>query len=183
MCSTPLLSELQICTRCRVTEYHFKKNYSLFPYDGTVRELIYQYKFKGRKNIAAVFARFLAEAYRQRFKGETVVLAPPGTAGVKTRGWDHVAVVGGVLRKRYNVPVVRCLKRLPGAAQKELNFSQRKENIRGKISCTGKNLPVGGAVLLLDDVFTTGVTADECSSVLLRAGVGSVSVLTIAIDE
>jgi predicted amidophosphoribosyltransferase len=53
-------------------------------------------------------------------------------------------------------------------------------NIKGQISFSGR---IGlSKVVLLDDIFTTGATADECARVLLAAGAGRVDVLTLAMD-
>ncbi len=62
--------------------------------------------------------------------------------------------------------------------QKELNFSQRAENLRGSVSC-GADVS-GMTVLLIDDVLTTGATADECTRALKAAGAKAVYVATLA---
>jgi predicted amidophosphoribosyltransferase len=70
--------------------------------------------------------------------------------------------------------------------QKGLHFQERLENIRGTIRLreVGKRLEgLPERVVLLDDIFTSGATADECTRVLRLAGVREVYVLTLAMEE
>jgi len=177
-----LLSEADLCTRCRQTHFHFFSNHSLFEYRGVVKELIYQFKFKRRRRIALVFAHFLADAYALRYSGLPVVPVPPRAASVRRRGWDHVEQLALILERQHGVAVLRCLKRVGGRPQKSLGFQERLQNIQGRIRLKRTREDLPESVVLLDDLFTTGATAEECSRVLSEAGVGRVFVLTIALD-
>ena len=74
------------------------------------------------------------------------------------------------------------LVRRRGRAQKGLQYQARLENIRGTVELrrAAKQLP--DRVVLIDDIFTTGSTADECARVLRQGGVNKVFVLTLALD-
>jgi competence protein ComFC len=75
-----------------------------------------------------------------------------------------------------------CLRRLAGKSQKILNFEERRENIKGKISVILDRLPENNTALLIDDIFTTGATMNECARVLKEAGLQRIYSITLALD-
>lgn len=181
ICSLPLISEQVLCTRCRKRQYAFGRNLSVFEYRGPARELLYQYKFRNRRRLAGTLAGFLAPVLRAQFPGLVLVPVPASTSAVRRRGWDPVAVIARCLRLRHGFRVRRCLARRAGTPQKSLRYEQRLENLRGTVRLTGRGVPAPRLVLL-DDVFTTGATANECAAVLLRSGARQVDVVSLALD-
>jgi ComF family protein len=182
-CSYRLISENLVCTRCRKTDYFFDSNYSLFEYTGAIKELLYHYKFKGRQTIARLFARLIGEKTTELYPGLPLVPVPSSKRSKKKRGCDHIKTIVNLVERRFGAGIVDVLARTTDIPQKELNYTGRIENLKGKIIYTGKNPHPGlsGAVLI-DDVFTTGATASECARVLKENGVRNVYVITIAID-
>jgi ComF family protein len=179
ICSLPLLSEQLLCTRCRQRKYAFESNLSLFEYQGDLRELLYQYKFRNRLRLAGVLAGFYAQALRAGFPGVVLVPAPANPQAVRRRGWDPVERVCRVLEQTHGFAACRALERRAGPAQKLLGYEERLLNLRGTIRLRAR---IPGEPLLLDDVFTTGATASECARLLRLAGAARVRVLTLAID-
>lgn len=74
------------------------------------------------------------------------------------------------------------LERRSAAAQKALRYEARLENIRGSVALSPAVPKLPHRVVLIDDIFTTGATANECAGVLRRGGVDKVFVLTLAVD-
>ena len=179
VCSLPLISEAELCTRCRRREFQFDDNLSLFEYQGAIRELLYQYKFRNRLQLARILAGFYAQALRAGFPGAVLIPAPANPQAVRRRGWDPVERLCRVLQREYGFPVRRTLERGAGPAQKLLGYEERRLNLRGTIALRGGT---PGELVLIDDVFTTGATASECARLLLAGGASRVRVLTLAID-
>jgi ComF family protein len=179
VCSLPLLSEKRLCTRCRKREYEFEANLSLFEYRDEIRELLYQYKFRNRLRLAGVLAEFYARALRASFPGAVLVPAPASPQAVRRRGWDPVERICRVLEREYGFAAGRALARRPGPAQKLLGYEERLRNLRGTIRL---RQPPAREPVLIDDVFTTGATANECARLLRQGGALRVRVLTLAID-
>ena len=84
---------------------------------------------------------------------------------------------GGDLTK-----VLTLLTRRAGAAQKGLHYRERLANIRGTITLRRNAASVPQRVVLIDDIFTSGATADECARVLKQGGAREVHVLTLALE-
>ncbi len=100
----------------------------------------------------------------------------------KKKGWDQVEHIVKILNKRYSIKSENVLCKTGTIDQKKLNMVERRKNIKGKISISRNSCIFKTEYLLIDDVFTTGATADECSRLLLSGGAENVSILTIAID-
>jgi competence protein ComFC len=182
-CSTQLISENEICTRCRTQHYHFTRNYSLFEYRDVIKELLYYYKFKAKQKLAVFFAELIYPYLKTMEERSIIIPIPSRRRNVRKRGWDQIKTIGRILQNHYKLPVHFCLKRRGGLAQKELNIEDRFKNIYGKIVCKPLDRLKGvQKAILLDDIFTTGATANECARVLLNQGVKEVSVFTIALD-
>jgi len=66
------------------------------------------------------------------------------------------------------------------SAQTQLSEEERRKNVRGAFSVQSAASLNGKTILLVDDVYTSGATVNECSRVLMQAGAKKVSVLTLA---
>jgi ComF family protein len=170
--------------RCRTREYAFTRNVSLFSYTGAARKLLQSYKFEGYKDLAGYFALELHRAVKTEFGEGTlpIVPVPSRKNRKKKQGWDHVERLTRILRIRYGASILPLLARKGTRAQKTLSYEERLLNMKGSIVPAGTSQKPADAVILLDDVFTTGATANECSFVLKQMGAKIVYVLTIAID-
>jgi ComF family protein len=177
VCSLPLISERKACTRCRKREYEFDDNFSLFEYQGAVRELLYQYKFRNRLRLAGVLAGFYADALRAGYPGVVLVPVPANPRAVARRGWDPMERICRILEHAHGFSACRALARGAGPPQKHLGYEERRGNLRLRL----RRVPAADP-LLLDDVFTTGATASECARLLKGGGAPRVRVLTLAID-
>lgn len=182
VCSLPLTSEQGTCLQCRTADFPFRRNLSVFEYRGPIRELIYQYKFRNHRQVARLLAAVLYRAWCEHFPGLPAVPVPFRPSTKRRRGWDHIDVIVRALSRRYGVPTTRLLGRCEGDSQKSLNREARLANIQGSFYILPTVTSVPRSVVLIDDVFTTGATATECSRTLLEAGVQHVSVLTVAVD-
>lgn len=177
-CGVPLLVEQGRCTRCRTAGYAFASARAVFRYRGAVRDLVIAFKSGGRRRLARVFAPFLAGLLADFRPGLAVVPVParPGRTGP-----DAVELLARELERRHGVRVLRLLRRAPGAPQKSLSYRERQRNLHGRIHLAPRAV-AAGAFVLLDDVLTTGATADACARALLAAGAARVDAAVLAVD-
>lgn len=183
-CGMPLISEQGTCLQCRDTRFAFKSHRSLFMYQHTAEALIRQYKFEPLPALALLWSHCLIHLICTKQEPSTLLVPVPARrSSVRTRGWDQMRLICRHLQRR-GFRTAQLLKRTGGSSQKSLNYSDRLKNLKGRIKCTLKpENPAGDPprkVLLLDDVFTTGATLDECARILLQAGVQEIHAYTIA---
>jgi competence protein ComFC len=158
--------------KCRTDETRPRDALALlYPYAGKTRGLLNAYKFGVHRNLARFFAEKLTEGTRAAFGGEADgvpwVPVPPRAGKLKQAGWDQMERIARSLEAEHGVAVRRCLRRLPSAAQKSLGRAERQTNLQGRIVC---KKPPPQALVLFDDVFTTGATMRECTETLKAAG-------------
>ncbi|MBK1728931.1 hypothetical protein CKO14_05995 [Halorhodospira halophila] len=151
-------------------------------YEGAVESLITAFKFRGRLADGQLLGALLAAALRRDATPLPEAVAPvPLHAGrLRQRGFDQTAELARALRHQLGpLPLCRGLRRRRGDARQATRTAQaRRSDIRGAF--TARRGPLPGHVALLDDVVTTGATAEEAAQALRDAGVGRVDLWAVA---
>ena len=185
-CGRPLPTEhaLPVCLPCRVDKYAFTKVYSPFLYKDKVKKGLYRLKFRGKRSTARTFAEFIYSAMvREGIPPLNIVTAiPVDSARMRERGYNQSELIARCLAKRLGVPYRNLLKKKKGLhRQVGLSAKERRTNVKGAFSVPRESQIRDAAVLLVDDVFTTGATVGEASRALLLSGAEEIYVATVAI--
>ncbi|MDZ7793352.1 MAG: ComF family protein [Spirochaetia bacterium] len=181
-CGMPLISERDNCLNCRTKQHYYSSHRSLFMYQGWARSVLKAYKFQSISSLSLLWAQLLFEAIQQEFSQPPLIVPVPSRGrSVRTRGWDQMELIRRDLSRRYCLITAKILSRTGGSSQKKLNYTQRMLNLSGHISCTCTATELPQKILLIDDVYTTGATIDECSRVLQQVGATEIYALTLAI--
>lgn len=133
--------------------------------------------------LADVLAGLVVERLRpEGLVVDAVVAVPQHPLRRLGRGFDHAGLVAGKIARRFHLPFSsRALRRTRlTPRQVDLTYAARLAAVRGAFAADPRRVPVGGKLLLVDDVMTTGATASECARVLRRAGAGRVYVAVVA---
>lgn len=158
------------------------------PYAGTLKEHILSYKFNARLDLGRRLQECALAAYENGLRRhadmsppDIIVPVPLHRARLVGRGFNQAREISRLLSRRAAIPIVQeALERVRRTIpQMELARAERAVNIRGAFS-SRQNLVEGKAVLLVDDIMTTGSTLEECARVLLGAGARRVDVLILA---
>jgi ComF family protein len=180
-CGAPVMPEQEVpCLRCRDRDLAFAAHEALFDYRGLAQELLQQFKFSGRIGLARLFAELLAPRVDAAYRDCALVPVPARGRRVRSHGYDAVDLVVRQLEMEHRLPVRRLLHRREGRQLKGLGRAQRRASIAGRLRLL--RAPPPRPLLLIDDVYTTGATADECAAVLVAGGAPEVRVLTLAQD-
>ncbi len=152
-------------------------------YEGVARRAIVMLKFKFVSDlIEEVVGKILGERQdmREKFRGFTVVPVPLAQARERWRGFNQAAEIGRLVASRWSLALSDLLVRVKNTGQQVgKSRKERLENVRGAFGLkTRDQLP--RAVLLVDDVWTSGATMRAAASVLKRAGVKTVWGLALA---
>jgi ComF family protein len=144
-------------------------------------------KFGGQKSVAEPFAAWMVDALRSAPPprvvpgggGFLVSWVPLGPKRRRARGFDQAELLARAVAARTGWPVDRLLARVVETApQARRSGQERQAALRGAFETVARPLPE--AVLLVDDVLTSGATAAECARVLIGNGVREIGVLTAA---
>lgn len=158
--------------------------FTLAEYAGAGRELVLAFKERGRRELAAVFGALVAAALPRlpgarpdEFGKWWLVPAPSRCTASRRRGGSHLV---GIARAS-GASVAPVLRFSPGVRDSVgLDAAARRANLSGRVRLLPSGLPPPGtAVVLLDDVVTTGATASVCGAVLRAAGFRVTAVLTL----
>ncbi len=146
-------------------------------YEAEVRRIVLAFKEEGRTDLARPLGHALSAAVERALGDDDAVVVPVPTSreSYKERGFDPLRL----LVRRAGIPHERLL----GAArvtraQKALGFEERAYNLRGALAA--RRPLAGQAVLLVDDVLTTGATLDEAARAVREAGGRVVGAATVA---
>ncbi|MDD2189840.1 MAG: ComF family protein [Eubacteriales bacterium] len=174
-----------LCSDCIETEHVFEKGYTCVEYTAAERDILHRLKYKNQ----AYLGRKLAEIMYDRMKTEDikpdiVVPVPMHVKKYRKRGYNQAAVLGKSLAKFMEKPYEgKLLFRIAETeAMSSLGALARKENIRQAfdVHIDSKNNLAGKNVMLVDDIYTTGSTADACAAALQVAGAAKIYVITFA---
>lgn len=181
-CGMPLKDESDYCNRCQYSRQEFVKNRAPLVYDGEVKRLIYALKFNKKRYIAQTLGALMADEYLKRgMDADIIVFVPMSKEEERKRGFNQSELLAYEVGSRLNMPVLPALVKVRStSAQKELKGKDRATNLEGAFACVFEQVK-NRRILLIDDIFTTGATANECTKTLLKAKAREVSVLTSAI--
>ncbi len=155
------------CARCR--EHGFQFNYARAsgPYEGRLRDLIRLYKFDGHRRLAGPLGRRLIETFRAvdfSFEPDWIVPVPLHPKRKLERGFDQTLLLAELLAGELRVPVFSGIRRVRDTKpQFGLDVHERRRNLRNAFGLEGEDWKAGSSLLIVDDVMTTGTTADELS--------------------
>jgi ComF family protein len=174
------------CWPCVEHPPAFESLRSCYRFTGEARRLVLDLKFGHQSSLAEPLGQRLAWLVdEQDMHAEALVPVPLRPMRKRQRGYNQAALLAGQAGKSLGIPLLNALERRGGAQTQAqaATADQRRRNVQGAFTAR-RNVPVAGkAVLLVDDVATTGATLDACARVLIEAGATSVSAVTVARED
>lgn len=186
-CGKPLLESASNCHTCRGRRLYFSHVRAIGLYDGVLKEAIHALKFGGGRRLGYFFAQLMAESLPDDFiQVDVVTFVPLHRRKRRNRGYNQAELLAKAFGRRTGKPVKQLLKcRRRTKDQTKLSLKDRRANVReafrllSKSTSWQENLR-DKRIILIDDVYTSGSTVNECAWVLRRAGAKEVKVFTLA---
>jgi predicted amidophosphoribosyltransferase len=146
-------------------------------YDDAVRAVVAAWKERGLRRLAAFAAAIVAEAVPAPDAAVVAFVPPDGDRSLR-RGHHPAEQLASALGERWKLPVETLLARTGSSRrQRGLSLQDRRRNVAGAFRPAGT---APSAVALVDDIYTSGATANAAASALRKAGARRVHVVTFA---
>lgn len=194
-CGLPTNTQLDMCGHCQKQPFAFDHAFSPFEYKPPIQALIHQFKANQLANLKPLQA-WLFSAYYHHFRHRKItglIAIPSSRRSMIRRGHapaqtlaqllsqrTHIPVLPNVLSKRWLVPNQKQQTKRSRQTAHQFKFHIERLHAENQLPHRQRNSNQDHRILLIDDVMTTGGSANEAAKHLKAAGVHQVDLLTIA---
>jgi len=176
-----------LCGLCRRAEPEFRRAVAYGAYEGVLRDLIHIFKYQRVQSAGPLLGRLLSQPVSGMQLPETLVVVPVPLSPAKrrARGFNQAEAIARAFLNTQpsdsiQLDTASLIRTRETTSQTGLTRHQRRANLRGAFAVSDRARIKGRNLLIIDDVMTTGTTANECARVLRRAGAEQVFVATVA---
>ena len=184
-CGGELTGILELCTDCLHApgKRKWKKASALFVMEGTVKEVVYKYKYRKCTFLAAPLGNMAAEKLAAgSFQPDIISYTPLHWTRYLLRGYNQAELLAMEIGRNTHIPVARLLKRTKFTRQQaRLKRGERIRNMHKAFKAVDPEKIRGKRILLIDDVLTTGATLSSATEELLKAGAAEVNIFVLAV--
>ncbi|MCL2606454.1 MAG: hypothetical protein FWD93_04160 [Coriobacteriia bacterium] len=182
------------CTECWDINYGFARALALGILDGPLARAVVLFKDANERRLAQLLGHLLAKCIQSNWldwidNKSLVTWVPASNTAIRKRGFDHAKLLAFEVAKTLGLPAISTLSRARARDQRGLKRRQRLEDVE-QFYCLltpqvdtqnfGKSaVHPPSKILLIDDVFTTGATAEKATKALLEAGILEVRVAVL----
>ena len=171
------------CSYCITEKVHYSVCRSIAYLDGTIREMLHAFKYRRKLGLGKLFSKIITDNFPKELLGFDLIMPVPLHINkLREREYNQSAIlVNGISGK------LKCEKNLfslvkSRETEPQVNFKNsknRKKNIVKSFSVRDVKKVEKRSILLVDDVYTSGSTINECARVLLESGADDVKALTL----
>lgn len=174
------------CENCKRHPHYFSRAISVLEYKGLVKDAIYRYKYGKKSYMYKAFGPLMVQALKDNNISQKnidfIVPVPLHRRKLIKRGFNQAELLGKYISDSLNISLsannlIRT-KRTP--VLNKLHRLERLVNLQEAFAVSSKEVFKNSRILLVDDIFTTGATANHCSKVLLEAGASNITVICLA---
>ncbi len=188
------IGEGYICNNCynmfiinKIYKNYNSERFHMLKYEGIIRDKLIEYKFNDKPYLYRMFYEILIKDKNacDFFKGYDIIIPVPIHKKRKTlRGYNQSELIAKKLSDKFKMPMyIDVLKKqINTIPQSSLGKKARKNNAQNVYKVDNMQKIKNKNVVILDDIYTTGATANECIKVLKDAGAYRVGIVTIAKD-
>jgi ComF family protein len=188
-CGSPLKTEANYCIHCQNGKRTFDLARAPLIYSDKVALAVQELKYNNKKYLAKHFAKIIEIEYKsllnRGIKIDLIMYVPLYTKRQKKRGYNQSELLSNELSKLIGISVSHnnLIRIKDTITQTNLSFKERQKNLESAFEIKDKKEVKDKNILLIDDVLTTGATADNCAKILKKAKAKGVYVLTFATTD
>ena len=186
-CALPFPTAGLTCGQCLKQPPAFERVATPWTYGFPVDTLITRFKHSAKWPLGRLLAELLAQFLQHRFdedlnRPDALIPIPLATKRLRQRGFNQAAMLARWLSSSLEIPCdeTLLLRIQDTSAQQDLNAEARKKNLRNAFALTPDACIKGRHLALVDDVLTTGATAQALARLLMDAGAARVDVYCLA---
>lgn len=182
ICDDEICGDGNICDNCKSHHKKFDKAIAPLVYEGDVKKIVLKFKNDNAKYLAPHMAKFMLNRLKQETVSFDLILPVPlSEKSLDKRKYNQASLLAEEIAKLTNSAFNNAvlIKEKETKHQKELGFLDRQNNLHNAFKVVDKNAIINKNILLVDDVMTTGATANECAKTLKKYA-SKVYVLTFA---
>ena len=177
-----------VCSICSDRKFYPAMNRTLFSYENVSKAVIHALKFSGIKHIYKIFIPYIAEEIKniaeeiEKFNEniDIITSVPMSRKKMIRRGYNQSKLIAKETGKLTGIEFCETLKENSKAKQqRSLNYDERFINVIDRYKTINNAKFENKVVLIIDDVFTTGATINECSRILLLSGAAKIFSITL----
>lgn len=171
-----------LCGNCHKNPPSYDKAIAAGPYEGVLAEAIKLFKYKKKIHVGRALAHSIIPLSPPLEKGDFVMPVPLHPSRLREREFNQSAILAAGIGDKLGIPVLTdiLLRERHTRPQVELDMKARRKNVVGAFSIQKGEMIIDKDIILVDDVYTTGSTVNECAKALKKNGAGMVYVVTIA---
>ena len=174
-----------VCGQCLENKPHYTFARAALVYEGMIHDAIHQFKYGHNLTVGSALAGLLADfdfpdvtfgAFDQ------IIPVPLHVKRLRDRGFNQSLILANALGEKHGLDVDFSLlkRRKLTLTQTGLDKKEREKNIKGAFEVVHPERLKAQSIILVDDVYTTGATVNECAKTLKKAGADEVAVITLA---
>ncbi len=187
ICGKPLSfgDNKSICINCLKIQRYFSKGKVIGVYEGLLRQCILDFKYMGQWQLAKPLGTLMGEFVKlwgDMNRDIILIPVPLHEERYNERGYNQSQLLAEYVRDvtGLSISTDNLLRINPTEPQKGLTTVEREENLENAFNLVCPDEVRERTILVIDDIMTTGVTVNQCSKVLVRAGAKDVKVLALA---
>jgi len=175
-----------ICPECVRKKLHFDRAYSPCVYDGAIKELIHEFKYKGKDYLGRTLSKLMIDFIKEYDLPvgymDFIVPVPLYKSRLREREFNQSHILSKHIGQEFGKGILdnTLIRHRLTQTQTELDIEKRAANVRDSFSVRNNSILRGKNILLVDDVLTTAATSSEAAKTLKNAGANIVFVLTLA---
>lgn len=173
------------CPSCKNKKMHYDIHRAAFVYDGVLRDLLHDIKFRSKRRTAQGLGAVLAETIiNWNINGDLIIPIPLHPSKKRSRGFNQASVLALPFSKSLKIPMAdNMIKRVKRTApQSNLTPIAREQNLQNAFSLnTRKYNPRNKQIILIDDIYTSGATMNACTKILKDHGADKIICISLSL--